>query len=186
MGLAAVRLREEDGIETLEELDLTIKLIGLREHQIKQIEINADIQIKKLKEAAQDATAEAMAEKDRLFTMCHVYMLKNRDKVLGTKKTKILNYGTAGFRRIPPKIAIPGKGRPEMEDLCDRIEEEKASSPDSGFNEVTIHVERSVAQADLKLLTDEELWAVELVRQDATEQFFVTADKTKLVEVVDA
>jgi len=103
--------------------------------------------------------------------------------VLKGKRAAQLNYGKTGYRRLPPKIAIPARNTPEMEELCDRIEEMQIAYLKSRFCDVTVHLSRNVAQSDIKALTDDELVGIELTRTPASETFFVQPDREKIMEV---
>ena len=190
MGLAVRHKSESMAIQTLADLDNTIKLIGLLDLNVEQIESDLDVAIKTLRDAALAEAAPIHTERDILFAMCQQFVASHRDELLRGKQTKTLNYGLTGYRRTSAKIKTPSRGTPDMEELCDAIiflaESKEDKETAALFKTVTIHFQRFVAQSDLKPLPDDLLKMIGLVRNPPGEVFFLTADKEKLVEVQSA
>jgi hypothetical protein len=176
-------------IQTLADLDNTIKVIGLLDLNIAQIESDLSVAVTVLRDKAKEQVAQVHAERSILETLCQQYVASHRNEVLQGKRSAQLNFGKVGYRRTSEKIPIPPKDK--QEELCDVIEyytypEHSDRETAAVFKMITIHYQRSVRQTDLKPLADDQLKLIGLTREPAGEQFFLQADMEKLVEVQGA
>ena len=179
--MQAIRHKGEfGGIATIADLDTAIKIIGLCDLRLEQIDHEMQLQINRIKSEALAKAAEAQAERDRLLRLCETFVRANTG-ILEGKKAAAFNFGKVGFRKAKDQIQIPRKGSDEMDALVRRIEE--LIPEGAPWSEVKIHVQRYVLMADVKGLTDEQLAQIDLKRIPGSDVFFVEPDRTRLEEV---
>ncbi len=186
MPLAAVRHRGEmGGIEGIEDLDRTVKLIGLYDIRIQQINDEMQVAINKIKEEALAKRQVIEADRAGLLALAQTYVKANRDMLLNGKKTRSLNFGKIGFRMSTAKLDIPKKGSDAMAELVALIEKLAAEQPEP-FAGVPVITEKSVQKSGLQFLSDDELALLGLERPDGDDVFFIQPDRAALAEVQDA
>lgn len=183
--IAMRRHKDEAGISVtnLGELDNAIRLIGKCDYEIDREQIFMNEEIARIKKEATERIDQVKSARAALIAVCQTYVTAQKDAVLRGKKTAILTFGKLGFRRLPPKIAVPAKNTEQMETLCDLLEALKAQGNRSEFNHVSIHHRRYVDMEDLKQLNEVALAELELTREAAKDQFFVQPDLHKIAEL---
>lgn len=103
--MGRVRMPDEPALKNWEDVDMNLKEIGEYQFQMEQIEADMNQKISDLKLAAE---IQAKPLKDSIKVLerqMKDYAEANRD-ALGSKKTKIVNFGKLGFRKST-KVKLP-------------------------------------------------------------------------------
>lgn len=182
MQAQAIRHRGEmGGIEGIEDLDQTVKLIGLYDIRVQQINDKMQVEITKIKDEALAERQEIETDRAALLALAETYVKANRDVLLNGKKTRSLNFGKVGFRKSAAKLDIPKKGSDEMVDLVAKIEELAAVEPEV-FGKIPVVIEKTVQKTGLTGLSDTDLSLLDLERTPGADVFFVEPDRERLAE----
>jgi phage host-nuclease inhibitor protein Gam len=171
-------------IATIEELDRAIRVVGLCDMRLEQIDQQMDIEIRRIKTEAQAAASEIKVDREALVSAAHQFVAENREQVIGRRQSRTLNYGKVGFRKSPDRIDMPRRSTVEMDELCERVEE--LGKIHTEFQIILPRIEKYLLKADVSALHDNELEMIGLERLPGRETFFADANRAKLVEVDDA
>jgi len=174
---------EQGGIHSTADLDRVVKLIGLCDVRLQQVNTNLKLEIDKLKTEALAQAQEAEKERKMLLALAQTYVEANRDELLKTAKSLKLNFGRVGYRKLKDKFDHPKKATPEMEALVKQIEELSKEHPED-FEALPIIVERHVQKTAMAALSDKAFELLGLEWRQGDDEFFVEPDKAK-VQVPD-
>lgn len=174
---------EQGGIHSTADLDHVVKLIGLCDVRLQQVNTNLKIEIDKLKTEALKQAQEAETERKMLLALAQTYVEAHREELLKKAKSLKLNFGRVGYRKLKDKFELPKKGSPEMEELVNAIQAASNAEPEV-FGNIPIITERYVLKNGLAALGDMDLNAIGLERASGDDEFFVEPDKAK-VQVPD-
>jgi phage host-nuclease inhibitor protein Gam len=191
MGLAAENIRHRGdmgGIADIEDLDQVIKLIGLHDIHLDQINIDMELAIKTAKNEALTRAAAVRMQRDNLLALAETYMSAHREEVLKKAKSKTFNFGKIGWRKSPDAITLPKKGSDDMEALCNRIQEQQEAEigippDDRMWGDVSIRTLRYVLKSDLGSIEDQALDMIGVKYAPGNDVFFVQPDREKLAEM---
>lgn len=185
MPVAAIRHRGEmGGIEGVKDLDQTIKLIGLYDIRVQQINDEMQVAINRIKDEALVKRQEIEADRATLLALAETFVKSNRDVLLEGKKTRTLDFGKVGFRKSNAKLDLPKKGTDQMEELVALIEKLARERPEP-FAAIPVIVQKSVTKGGLSALDDDDLGALGLERGEGDDVFFVQPNRECLAEVQD-
>lgn len=185
MGLVAVRHKGEmGGIQSEEGLDDVIKQIGLADLAIDQVNNELHLAVVELEEQATKRVAEIQAARAELLAVAETFVGVKRDELLGKLKSKQLNFGKFGFRKLPNKLQLPKRNTDEMAGLIAAIEEIKEVDPE--YPDVEIKLEKYVLKAAVNGLSPAELQVIGLRRTIGRDEFFVEPDRAKVKELQPA
>jgi phage host-nuclease inhibitor protein Gam len=182
MGSTATAVRhkgDQEGIQSVEDLDQVIKLIGLCDVRNRQIDNNWQLEKTRLKAEAIAKKEEVKTERRMLLAIAQQYVEAHRTDLLGDRKSRTLNFGKVGYRKGRDKLELPKKGTDEMEELVMEIER-LAAIEGSPFSKVAVNVDKYVKKGGLTTLSDSDLDLLGLKNESGSDTFFVEADQEKV------
>jgi phage host-nuclease inhibitor protein Gam len=173
---------DQSGISSVAELDHHIRLIGRLDIAIDDNHNNLDVQIQQVKKEFLAREEMLRAQRTVLLSSVQAYVHENKDKVLQGKKSRQLNFGKVGWRKLPDRIELPDKGSNAMQALIEHIETQQDLNPET-FGAVQIRTERWVERGQVKALADEDLGLIGLTRVKGPDEIFVQPDRVKVAEM---
>ena len=178
--VAAIRHRGDMGaITSLEDLDKAIRVVGLCDIALEQVEKDLDMAVQQAKDQAQRRSVEHMVERENMLALIQTYIEANRATVLKGRKSVKLNFGQVGFRSSP-KLPLPKRGSDEMSALVDRLEMLKTAEP-ARFGNGSVITEKYVLKGGVDGLGDDALAELGLKRT-RDDLFFVQPQREKIVD----
>jgi hypothetical protein len=178
---AAVRHKDFGGIETRDELDHAVMLVGVFDLQIDRINHDMELAIKAAKTEAMEKAGGIQSKRAEWLAKIYAYLVGHKgDIVVGNTKSAKLNFGKVGFRKATDKIGLPKKGTEEMEELVRRIASFAAGEADP-WGKIITHTDNYVLKSDLKELESEHLTALMLSFTEGEDAPFVEPNREKIV-----
>jgi hypothetical protein len=181
MGLQAVRHKDFGAIETRDELDYAVMLIGVLDLQVERINQDLELAVKKAQNEAMEKATGIQQRRSECLAKIHAYLVAHKGEiVIGKQKSLKLNFGKAGFRKATDKIELPKKGSEEMEALVRRIKvfAQEQAEP---WGDITTHIENFVLKGDLKELKPEHFKELMVEMKEGKDEPFVEPNREKIV-----
>jgi phage host-nuclease inhibitor protein Gam len=169
------------GIESMEDLDGVIRLIGRIDLALDADENELNVKLQALKKEYLERSKRLRDEREVLLVRVQAYVREHRDEVLAGKKSAKLNFGKVGWRKTKDTIPLPRKGTDEMTELVASLE--RVREQEDRFRRIRIHRTEWIRRGDLARLSDEDLAALGLERRKGGDLFFVEPDRERLKEL---
>lgn len=167
------------GISSLDELEDAILEIGALDRDMRANSDQMNARLDEIKAEHKTKHDELGEERYGLLLRVQAYVEPRREALLGRKKTRRVNFGKFGWRKLPDRIDVPKRKSEQMDELVGMLASLRAAEPDV-FGDISIYTDQWVTAADLKKLSDEDLGRIGLTRKKGPDEFFVEPDEEKL------
>lgn len=155
-------------LESLEDVNLALRDIGLAERELTQIDTEAHKKIAEIKTAATEKGEALRKRIAELSTKIQAYSDYNRDELFKDRKTVELSFGIFGYRKST-KISV----KKTTLELLKTLAEKKESLLSC------VRIKEEVDKDELGKLDNETLLQVDAVRK-TSDNFFCEANKEEV------